>query len=202
MRRFWTMLAHYHGQTWNGSELGRSMGLSDKTVRSYLDILSATFMVRQLQPWYENIHKRQVKSPRIYFRDSGILHSLLGISDYHQLTGNPKLGASWEGFALEQTLQIVRPVDAYFWSTYSGAEVDLFFIKNGKRHGVEFKYSEAPKATKSMYVAIEDLSLDHLWVVYPGKNIYPLTEKIKVLPLQELSEGTETFFATDKYGKH
>ena len=189
MRRFWTMLAHYHGQTWNGSELGRSMGLSDKTVRSYLDILSATFMVRQLQPWYENIHKRQVKSPRIYFRDSGILHSLLGISDYHQLTGNPKLGASWEGFALEQTLQIVRPVDAYFWSTYSGAEVDLFFIKNGKRHGVEFKYSEAPKATKSMYVAIEDLSLDHLWVVYPGKNIYPLTEKIKVLPLQELSGG-------------
>ena len=175
MRRFWTMLAHYHGQTWNGSELGRSMGLSDKTVRSYLDILSATFMVRQLQPWHENIHKRQVKSPKIYFRDSGILHSLLGISDYHQLTGNPKLGASWEGFALEQTLQIVRPVDAYFWSTYSGAEVDLFFIKNGKRHGVEFKYSEAPKATKSMYVAIEDLSLDHLWVVYPGKDIYPLS---------------------------
>ena len=189
MRRFWTMLAHYHGQTWNGSELGRSMGLSDKTVRSYLDILSATFMVRQLQPWYENIHKRQVKSPKIYFRDSGILHSLLGISDYHQLTGNPKLGASWEGFALEQTLQIVRPVDAYFWSTYSGAEVDLFFIKNGKRHGVEFKYSEAPKATKSMYVAIEDLSLDHLWVAYPGKDIYTLTEKIKVLPLQELSGG-------------
>ncbi len=125
MRRFWTMLAHFHGQTWNASELGRSMGLTDKTVRSYLDILTSTFMIRQLQPWHENLHKRQVKAPKIYFRDSGLLHNLLNIPDYHSLTGNPRLGASWEGFAMEQVLQALRPSAAYFWSTYSGAEVDL-----------------------------------------------------------------------------
>ena len=147
MRRFWTMLAHSHGQTWNGSELGRSMGLTDKTVRSYLDILTATFMIRQLQPWHENLRKRQVKAPKIYFRDSGLLHSLLHIPDYHSLTGNPCIGASWEGFALEQVLQVIRPPDAYFWSTYSGAEVDLFFFQDGKRYGVEFKFNEAPNPT-------------------------------------------------------
>ena len=187
MRRFWTMLAHYHGQNWNGSELGRSMGLTDKTVRSYLDILTATFMVRQLQPWHENINKRQVKSPKIYFKDSGILHSLLEISDYQQLTGNPKLGASWEGFALEQTLQIIRPNAPYFWSTYSGAKVDLFFIKHGVRYGVEFKYSEAPKATKSMHIAVEDLSLDRLLIIHPGKDSYPINNKIEAISLDSLA---------------
>jgi len=183
MRRFWTMLAHFHAQTWNASEIGRSMGLTDKTVRSYLDILSATFMIRQLQPWHENLNKRQVKAPKIYFRDSGLLHNLLNIPDEFSLMGNPKLGASWEGFALEQLLQIIKPNDAYFWSTYSGAEIDLLFFYQGKRYGVEFKFNEAPKATKSMHIAVADLSLDHLWIVYPGKDIYPVTEKIRVIPL-------------------
>ena len=183
MRRFWTMLAHFHGQTWNASEFARSMGVSDKTVRSYLDILTATFMVRQLQPWHENLRKRQVKSPKIYFRDSGLLHSLLNIPDYHSLTGNPRLGASWEGFALEQVLQIIHPTEAYFWATHSGAELDLLFFKKGKRYGVEFKFNEAPKITKSMHIAVKDLSLDYLWVVYPGKEEYPVTDKIMVRPL-------------------
>lgn len=183
MRRFWTMLAHFHGQTWNASDLARSMGVSDKTVRSYLDILTATFMVRQLQPWHENLRKRQVKSPKIYFRDSGLLHSLLNIPDYHSLTGNPRLGASWEGFALEQVLQIIRPSEAYFWATHSGAELDLLFFREGKRYGVEFKFNEAPGITKSMHIAVKDLSLDYLWVVYPGKEEYPVTDKIMVRPL-------------------
>jgi len=184
--RFWTMLAHFHGQTWNASELGRSMGLSDKTVRSYLDILTATFMIRQLQPWYENIRKRQVKAPKIYFRDTGLLHSLLAVPDYHSLTGHPRLGASWEGFALEQVLQVVRPPEAYFWSTHSGAEVDLFFFHGGKRYGVEFKFNEAPKITKSMHAAVKYLALDHLWVVYPGKEEYPVTDQIMVRPLSTI----------------
>jgi len=189
MRRFWTMLAHLHGQTWNASELGRSMGLSDKTVRSYLDILTATFMIRQLQPWHENLHKRQVKAPKIYFRDSGLLHSLLNIPDHHSLMGNPRLGASWEGFALEQVLQIIRPTEAYFWSTYSGAEIDLLFFQGGKRYGVEFKFNEAPKITKSMHIAVHDLSLDYLWIVYPGSKEYPVTDKITVRPLNAIESS-------------
>lgn len=192
MRRFWTMLAHYHGQTLNGSELGRSLGLTGKTIRSYLDILTGTFMVRQLQPWYENISKRQVKAPKIYFRDPGILHSLLDIPDRHYLMGHPRLSASWEGFALEQVLQIVGPVEPYFWSTYSGAEVDLFFSKKGKRYGVEFKFNEAPKITKSMHVALADLGLFHLYVIYPGTESYPVAENISVVSLSD-AENRNTF---------
>ena len=188
MRRFWTMLAHYHGQTMNASEVGRSMGLSDKTIRSYLDILTGTFMVRQLQPWYENISKRQVKAPKIYFRDSGLLHSLLDIPDYHHLTGHPRLGASWEGFALEQILRIVKPIEPYFWATHGGAEIDLFYSKNGKRYGVEFKFNEAPKISRSMRIALDDLSLSHLYVVYPGKESYPVAKNISVISL-EAAEG-------------
>jgi predicted AAA+ superfamily ATPase len=183
MRRFWTMLAHYHGQTWNASELARSMGLSDKTVRSYLDILTGTFMVRQLQPWFENLGKRQVKSPKVYFRDSGLLHSLLGITDETSLLGHPKSGASWEGFAIEQVLQALRPAQAYFWGTYSGSELDLMFFQDGKRYGVEVKFNEAPTVTTSMRTAVKDLSLDHLWVVYPGTDEYPVEKNITTLPL-------------------
>jgi predicted AAA+ superfamily ATPase len=186
MRRFWTMLAHYHGQIWNASELGRAMGLSDKTMRSYLDILTGTFMIRQLQPWHENIGKRQVKAPKIYFRDSGILHKLLGLPDYHTLLGHPRVGASWEGFALEQTLLTVKPAQAFFWSTYSGAELDLFFLHKGHRYGVEFKYNEAPAVTKSMRTAMETLKLDHLWIIYPGQQSYPVYDKISVLPVRDL----------------
>jgi predicted AAA+ superfamily ATPase len=186
MRRFWTMLAHYHGQTWNASELGRSMGLSDKTVRFYLDILSGTFMVRQLQPWYENIGKRQVKAPKIHIRDSGILHSLLNLTDLYSLSGHPRVGASWEGFALEQVLQIIRPAQAYFWATHSGAEIDLFFLHRGRRFGMEFKFNEAPKITKSMQMALTDLNLDHLWIVYPGKHQYSVSKKITACPLKDI----------------
>ncbi|MCX7017126.1 MAG: ATP-binding protein [Candidatus Sumerlaeota bacterium] len=188
MRRFWTMLAHYHGQTWNASELGRSMGLSDKTVRSYLDILSGTFMVRQLQPWHENLGKRQVKAPKVYFRDSGILHTLLSLPDLHSLQGHPKVGASWEGFALEQCLRALRPAQAYFWGAHGGAEIDLFFITRGRRYGMEFKFSEAPEVTRSMRTALEALGLERLWLIYPGQRRYPVDERIEVFPLRDVNK--------------
>jgi hypothetical protein len=186
MRRFWTMLAHYHGQTWNGAEMGRSMGLSDKTVRSYLDILTGTFMIRQLQPWFENLGKRQVKSPKIYFRDTGLLHALLDIPDKHSLLGHPKVGASWEGFALEQALQILHPNAAYFWGTHAGAELDLVFQFRGKRYGMEIKFNEAPSLTPSMRIAASELALDHLWIVFPGSETYPVAKNITTLPIKDL----------------
>ena len=191
MRRFWIMLAHYHGQLWNASEFARSMGLSDKTVRSYLDILTGTYMVHQLQPWYENIGKRQVKSPKIYLRDTGLLHSLLSIFDMHGLWSHPRVGASWEGFALNQFFQVIRPTQQFFWSTHSGAELDLFFMDRGRRHGVEFKFSEAPKVTRSMRIALDDLKLDRLWIIYPGENQYPVDKKIAVWPLQQITDLAE-----------
>ncbi len=186
MRRFWTMLAHLHGQNWNASDVGRSMGLSDKTVRHYLDILTGTYMVRQLQPWHENLKKRQVKSPKIYLRDSGLLHSLLNISSMSDLWGHPRLGASWEGFAIEQTLTALHHRDAYFWGTQGGAELDLLFFHEGKRFGIECKFNEAPAVSKSMHSALADLSLEHLWVVYPGNVSYPVHEKITILPLSQV----------------
>jgi uncharacterized protein len=188
MRRFWTMLSHYHGQYWNSSELARSMGLSDKTVRSYLDILTGAYMIRQLQPWHENIGKRQVKAPKLYFRDSGLLHSLLGLTDSVSLHGHPKVGASWEGFALEQVLQTVRPEESYFWATHSGAEIDLLFVQKGRRYGIEAKYNEAPKVTRSMENSLEVLGLKHLWIIYPGDKSYPVQKKISVCPLQNISD--------------
>lgn len=187
MRRFWTMLAHYHGQTLNASEIGRSMGMSDKTVRAYLDILTGTFMIRQLQPWFENLGKRQVKSPKIYFRDTGLLHSLLDIPDRHTLMGHPRVGASWEGYAIEQALQVFRPNEAYFWGTHAGAEIDLLFQIKGKRYGLEVKFSEAPSLTPSMRIAVSELALDRLWILYPGNEVYPVTEKISALPLKKLA---------------
>lgn len=186
LRRFWMMLAHYHGNMFNASELGRSLGVSHKTMKDYADILTGTFMVRQIQPWYENMGKRQVKTPKIYIRDSGILHTLIGVNTYSDLLVNPKLGASWEGFALEQ---IIFHLDAqqeecYFWATHQQAELDLLIIKNGKRLGFEIKYSGAPKLTKSMQVAQQDLALDALTVVYPGDIEYSLTKDIYVKPLK------------------
>lgn len=191
MRRFWTMLAHYHGQTWNASEIARSMSLSDKTVRNYLDILTGTFMIRQLQPWYENISKRQVKAPKIYFRDTGILHSLFNLQDHHSLLAHPRVGASWEGFALEQVLQTVKPTQSYFWATHGGAEIDLFFLHRGRRYGFESKFNEAPTITKSMLTAMETLRLDHLWIIYPGKHRYPFHKKITAWPLKDISKLPE-----------
>jgi len=186
MRRFWTMLAHYHGQTWNASEIGRAMGLSDKTVRGYLDILSGTFMVRQLQPWFENLGKRQVKAPKLYFQDTGLLHHLLDIDDRHTLLGHPKVGASWEGFALEQVLRAFVPSQPYFWSTHGGAELDLLFVHKGNRLGFEFKFNEAPAMTASMKHAQSDLKLAHLWVVHPGAHAFPMDENITAIPLGQV----------------
>jgi predicted AAA+ superfamily ATPase len=188
MRRFWTMLSHYHGQTWNASELARSMGLSDKTVRSYLEILTGTYMVRQLQPWHENIGKRQVKAPKIYLRDSGILHALMNLGDDMALQAHPRVGASWEGFALEMVLRRLRPGEAYFWGTHSGAELDLLLTHRGRRFGIEFKYSEAPRVTRSAHTAISDLQLDHVWVVHPGEHAFPIEKKITAMPLTHISE--------------
>ena len=188
MRRFWTMLSHYHGQTWNASELARSMGLSDKTVRSYLDILTGTYMVRQLQPWHENVGKRQVKAPKIYLRDSGILHALMNLGDDMALQAHPRVGASWEGFALEMVLRTLRPGEAYFWGTHSGAELDLLLTHRGRRFGFEFKYSEAPRVTRSAHTAISDLQLDHVWVVHPGEHAFPIEKKITAMPLTHISE--------------
>jgi len=191
MRRFWLMLAHYHGNIFNASEIGRSLGISGHMVRKYLDILAGTFMIRILHPWYENLKKRQVKTPKIYFRDSGILNALLGISNDAQLHSYPKLGSFWEGFALEEiirTLQLESQA-CYFWATQADAELDLFIIKHGKRIGFEFKYTDAPKVTKSMYIAQEDLKLDHLGVIYPGKEIFPLTDSITAYGLETLTTG-------------
>lgn len=186
MRRFWLMLVHYHGQIFNGSELAKSLGISNHLVRKYLEILAGTFMIRILLPWFENLEKRQVKSPKIYFRDSGILHGLLGIQTESELDVYPKLGAFWEGFALEETIRHMHayPEECYFWATQSGAELDLLIIKNGKRIGFEFKYTDSPKVTASMKIAITDLKLDHLYVIFPGKLTFPLTEQISASGLE------------------
>jgi uncharacterized protein len=186
MRRFWMMLAHSHGQIFNASEIGRSLGVSDHTVRRYLDILVGTFMMRHLPPWFENISKRQVKSPKVYFRDSGILHTLLNLRSQEDIESHPKLGASWEGFALEETIRLhhVHPEDCYFWATQSGAELDLLLFKGGKRLGFEFKYSDAPKITPSMKIALEEIKLDHLTIVYPGDQHYDFNKKISVIGIQ------------------
>jgi len=185
MGRFWTMLAHYHGQTWNGNEIAASMGIAPNTARSYLDALEQTFMVRRLLPWHTNLGKRLVKTPKIYFGDSGVFHALAGIRSHMDLLMHPKLGASWEGFALEEILRWHQPDDAYFYAVHSGCELDLLMFLRGRKVGVEFKRADAPKLTRSMQTVLADLDLDELWVIYPGTRSYPLGEKIKVLPLEE-----------------
>jgi uncharacterized protein len=181
--RFWSMLAHYHGQVWNAAAPARSLGVNESTVRRYLDWLTQAFLVRQLQPWFANLSKRQVKAPKIYLRDTGLLHELLGISDPAALTRHPKSGASWEGFALDQILRIAQPDEAYFWATHAGAELDLLMIKDGRRIGVEFKRADAPQMTASMRIAMQDLALDALYVVYPGERRYGLAERVEAVPL-------------------
>ncbi len=183
LRRFWTMIAHFHGQVWNAAQLARSLGASEKTARRYLDILAGAFMVRILPPWFENLGKRQVKAPKIYLRDSGLLHALLQLQALHEVRGHPKLGASWEGFAVEHIVTCLKTRDAYFWATHGGAELDLLVLKSGKRLGFELKYSDAPTLQRSMHVALEDLHLDRLWVVYPGDRAYDLHPKVSVVPL-------------------
>ncbi|MDP3096765.1 MAG: ATP-binding protein [Syntrophales bacterium] len=181
--RFWTMLAHYHGQVWNAAEPARSLGLNESTIRRYLDLLEGVFMVRQLPPWYENLKKRQIKSPKVYFRDSGLLHQLIGIRGQKDLLTHPKCGASWEGYVIEELLTASRPDEAYFWGTHAGAEIDLLLFKDGRRIGVEIKRADAPRMTPSMRIAMTDLKLERLIVIYPGERRYALTEKVDVLPL-------------------
>jgi uncharacterized protein len=186
LRRFWTMLAHFHGQIWNAAELARSLGSSEPTARRYLDMFSSMFLVRELPPWFENLGKRQVKSPKIYIRDSGLLNCLLGIESFAALEGHPKLGASWEGFALEEVLRITGDRDAYFWATHTGAELDLLIHWRGRRWGFEFKYSDGPVMTKSLHIALADLKPERIFVIYPGKEAYALHKQVEVLPLIQL----------------
>ena len=189
MRRFWTMLAHYAGGIWNGSEIGRSLGDAHTTVRNHLDLLAAALVVRVLQPWHENLGKRQIKAPRVYVRDTGLLHALLGVADMRSLESHPKLGASWESFVIEQVLARSPAREAYYWRTQAGAELDLLLLAGGKRIGVEVKYGDAPAMTKSMNSALADLRLDRLFVVHAGTARFPLSKKVEALPLEDcLSE--------------
>jgi predicted AAA+ superfamily ATPase len=181
--RFWAMLAHFHGQVWNAADPARSLGVNETTVRRYLDWLTQACFVRQLQPWFANIAKRQVKAPKIYLRDTGLLHELLGIASPAALASHPKSGASWEGFALDQVLRIAKPDGAWFWATHAGAELDLLMVKDGRRVGVEFMRVDAPALTSSIRIAMTDLALDALYVVYPGTRRYALAERIEVVPL-------------------
>lgn len=192
LRRFWMLLAHTHGQLWNGAELARGMGVTQPVARHYLDLLTGTFMVRQLKPWFENLSKRQVRSPKVYLRDSGLLHALLGVSSRAGLLGRPQLGASWEGFALESVLAVASRSDAYFWATQAGAELDLLLMRRGRRHGIEFKVGDAPTMTKSLHVALADLKLHDVQVVYPGQRRYRVHERVEVVPLREALEWAES----------
>jgi uncharacterized protein len=187
LRRFWMMITHYHGNTVNFSEIGNSFGIADTTVRRYLDILTQTFMVRQLQPWQENIKKRQVKAPKLYFRDSGIFHALLGIDSFSVLSFNPKLGASWEGLALEEIIQAhhADSADCYFWAVHAQAELDLLIFENNQRVGFEVKYTDAPKLSKSMHIALETLNLEKLYVIFPGEKDFLLAPKIHAIGLEK-----------------
>ena len=186
--RFWSMLAHVHGQTWNASDLARSMAVSAKTVNHYRDLLAGAFMVRVLPPWFENVGKRIVRSPKVYLRDSGILHFLLGLEALHDLSLHPRYGASWEGFALEQTLLAHGERGAYFYGTQRGAELDLLLLRGGRRWGFEFKCADAPRTTRSMHIVIDDLDLEHLWILYPGDQEYPLADAITALPLKRICD--------------
>ncbi|MYA77668.1 MAG: ATP-binding protein [Gemmatimonadetes bacterium] len=184
--RFWTMLAHYHGQVWNAAESARSLGVAETTTRRYLDVLEGLFMVRRLNPWFANLKKRQVRSPRIYVRDSGLLHALLGIRSERDLMSHPKSGASWEGYVVEEVLSAFEPDETYSWATHNGAELDLYLVRDGRRIGVECKRQDAPRVTRSMRVALEDLALDHLYVVYPGCKTYAIGKDITVTPLAHI----------------
>ncbi|MEZ4267038.1 MAG: ATP-binding protein [Myxococcota bacterium] len=187
LRRFWTMVAHYHGQTWNGAEPARALGTSEPTMRRYLDLLTDALMLRQLAPWHANLRKRQVKSPKVYVRDTGLLHALLGIDTERALLHHPKVGASWEGFAIEQALATEAHDDAYFWATHQGAEVDLILSRGGRLYGVEVKRADAPRMTRSMSIALADLELERIAVIYPGARRYPIADRVEAVPLDALA---------------
>jgi predicted AAA+ superfamily ATPase len=188
LRRFWTMLAHYHGQIWNASEFGRSFGVADTTVRNYLDLMTSAMVVRQLLPWHENISKRQVKSPKTYISDSGILHSLLGLRSMHDLEGHPKLGASWEGYVIEQIIRRmgVSADQCFFWATHGGAELDLLIVRGRERFGFEIKYTSSPRVTASMRISMSDLKLKRLYVVHSGDETFQLDKEIRAVSIFRL----------------
>ncbi len=186
MRRFWTMVAHYHGQVWSNADPARALGVSEPTVRRYLDLLTDALVIRQLPPWHANLRKRQVKSPKVYVRDSGLLHELLGIHDQSSLLLHPKLGASWEGFAIEQVLATEAHTEAAFWATHQGAEIDLVLRRQGRLYGVECKRVDAPRMTPSIRIALDELGLERVAVLYPGPTRYALAERVEAVPLAAL----------------
>lgn len=193
MERFWAMLAHWHGQVWNSSEFARSFGIADTTVRRYLDLLSATFLVQQLRPWHDNLGKRQVKSPKVYFADSGLLHTALGVRGERDLQRHPKVGASWEGFLLQQVVHRLgaEPAECHFWATYAGAELDLLIVRGTRRLGFEFKRTERPEITPSMRSALQDLRLEELVVVHAGDKSWPMAERIRAVAAERLLADIE-----------
>ena len=193
LQRFWTMLAHYHGQTWNAAEPARALGVSESTSRRYLDLLTDAFMVRQLQPWHANLRKRQVKTPKIYVRDSGLLHQLLGVATAKTLLNHPKVGASWEGFVIEQVLAIERHDEAYFWGTHQGAEIDLILRRGDRLFGIECKRADAPRLTPSIRIALQDLDLEKVAVIYPGSKRYRLAPRVEAVPIETLRLGRSVF---------
>lgn len=194
LHRFWAMLANSHAQVWNAAPIASSLGITEPTVRKYLDIFTGVFMARQLQPWYANIKKRQVKSPKVYIRDTGILNFLLGLKTEAEVLRHPYCGASWEGFVIEAAIRSVEPDDVYFWATHQGAEIDLVFSKGGRMYGVEIKRADAPTMTPSMRIALEDLKLERIAVIYPGKKRYSLHKKIDVIPVDEILGGMKSLF--------
>ena len=188
MRRFWTMVAHFHGQTWNAAEFARALGTVESTARRYLDLLSGAYMVRQLQPWFVNIKKRQRKAPKLYLRDTGLLHTLLELEDQRALLSSPRVGASWEGFCIEEIIAALGDDNVYYWAAHSGAEVDLLVTRGGRTFGFEFKYTDTPKTTRSMHTAIRDLGLTRLFVIYPGTRVIELAKQIEARPLSPLPD--------------
>ena len=189
LQRFWTMVAHYHGQVWNSAEPARALGVSESTIRRYLDLLTDAFMIHQLQPYYANLKKRQVKSPKVYVRDSGLLHQLLGIDSMKSLFSHPKVGASWEGFVIEQLLKTQPHDESFFWATHQGAEIDLILRRGDTLYGVECKRTDAPRLTPSIRIALDNLNLKHVFVIYPGTQRFSLARQVEVVPLQAVSKA-------------
>ncbi|MBI3464508.1 MAG: ATP-binding protein [Planctomycetes bacterium] len=202
LHRFWTMISHVHGQTWNASDVARSLGVSDQTTRRYLDVLSAAYLVRQLPPWFQNVAKRQVKAPKVYIRDSGVLHRLLDIASARALVAHPRCGASWEGFVIEHLLRRCGDAQGYFWATHGGAELDLLLVRGERRFGFEIKWGDAPGITKSMHVALADLRLDTLAVVYPGDRRAALNKKVELVPLTLLDDYLRARKLVQSTGPH
>ncbi len=196
--RFWSMVAHTHGSVWSAADPARSLGIGESTVRRYLDLFTNLLVVRQLQPWHENLSKRQVKAPKVYVRDVGLLHALLGIRTEKDLLLHPKSGASWEGYAVEEVLTAFEPDEAYFWATHQGAELDLFLLKRGRRIGFEIKRADAPAITPSMRIALSDLGLEQLIVLYPGSDAYELGKHVRVMPLGRLADDPSAILRRPK----